>query len=328
MNSEETTIDETKTEETQPEKTQIDLGTSEQADNAIAFLEDGDPRSFKAVKNYLSLLIGNLKAFDIMENAVTYDQVFEKTDQMLPLRNEVLKVINSIAKFEEQPKFYGELHSFFENLLPYFKFRNEGDSRNAMASDHYKAFGTELFLYAVAASLKYRRFEQLNELTQQGYYVPQSKNGRSGEFIAFTRFGVFPEASTGYYNNERIRQEMQKATYLKTRMPESEITFDDLAQADFVLYLISLLDSRQTGDFFYNIWSNQIYWEDYPLKLFLRSESLWFFSRFAECLRSISKDDIIQLIDSYNKKISESSFYSRPLDLEYRIALKKIATRP
>jgi hypothetical protein len=328
MNTEETTIDETKTEEMQPEKMEMDLGISEQADNAITFLENGDLQAFKSVNNYFSLLIGKLNAFDITDISVTYDQVFEKINQLLPLRDEVIKVIISIAKFEEHPRFYQELHSFFENLLPYFKFRNEGDSRNPLAADHYESFGTELFLYAVAASLKYRRFEQLNELTHQGYYVPQSKNGRADEFIAFTRFNYFPEALTGYYKSKGIRQEIQKSNYFKTKMTESEITYEDLAQADFVLYLISLLDSRQSGEFFFNIWGNRIYSENYPLELFVRSESLWFFQRFAKCLREISKDDINQLISAYNEKVSKSGLYSRSLVLEDKIALSKIATRP
>lgn len=313
------------TEETQPENTQIDLGVSKNVENAIAFLENGDPRAFSSVKIYFSLLIGNLKVFDITENEVTYDQVFEKTKQMLQVRNEVVKVISSIAKFEEHSKFYRELHSFFENLLPYFTFRDEGDSRNRLAADHYEAFGSELFLYAVALMLKHRRFEQLNELTHQGYYVPRLKRGLPGEFISFNRFNQHLEALRGYYKNNNVREERQKPVYLRSRMTEGEITYEDLAQADFVLHLISLLDTRRDEDdgFSYDFWVNQVQSDMYPFELFVRSESKWFFERFTKCLRNISKEDLSGLVEVYSKKAG-----GRGYDFERRIALNRIAARP
>lgn len=325
MNSEERTIDETKNEEMQPKKTQMNLGTSEQADNAMGLLENGDPRAFKSVNNYFSLLIDNLKAFDITENEVTYNQVFEKTKQMLRLRDEVVNVINSIAKFEEHSKFYRELHSFFENLLPYFTFRDEGDSRNRWAADHYEAFGSELFLYAVALLLKHRRFEQLNELTHQGYNIPRSKRGLPSEFISFNRFNQHPEALRGYYKNNNVREERQKSVFLKSRIPVGEITFEDLAQADFVLHLISLLDKRKDEDngFFYDIWVNQVLSDIYPFELFVRSESLWFFERFARCLRNVSKEELAGFVEAYSKKAGSGSY-----DFGQRIALSRIAARP
>lgn len=325
MNSEETITNENKTEETQPEKTQLDVGTSEEAEHAIAFLENGDQQAFKFVNNYFSLLIDNLKAFDITENEVTYNQVFEKTKQMLPLRDEVVNVINSIAKFEEHSKFYRELHSFFENLLPYFTFRDEGDSRNRWAADHYEAFGSELFLYAVALLLKYRRFEQLNELTHQGYYVPRSKRGLPGEFISFNRFNQHQEALRGYYKNNNVREERQKPVYLRSRMTEGETTYEDLAQADFMLHLISLLDKRNDGDesFYYDFWVNQVQSDIYPFELFVRAESKWFFERFVNCLRNVSKEDLSDFVEVYSKKAG-----GRGYDFERRIALNGIATRP
>jgi hypothetical protein len=163
------------TEDEQTVENFIDLGVLEQASQTIDYIVSDDPKSLKAIKDYFELLIEKLKAFDISaQEEFTNDLFFQRTKQMIPLRNEVVNIITAIAEFQEQTKFYTEIHSFFERLLPYFGFRDEGENRQGTASDHYKVFGYELFIYAVAALLKYQRFEQLNELTQQGYLMPSA----------------------------------------------------------------------------------------------------------------------------------------------------------
>ena len=76
-----------------------------------------------------------------------------------------------------------------------------------------------------------------------------------------------------------------------------------------------------------NIWHNQVLTDSYPFELFVRSESLWFFEKFARCLRGVSKDDIANFTELYNKKIANSGVHYRQLDWERRISLSKIATR-
>lgn len=312
--------------EIENEMFEIDLGISKQAVDAMTFLENGDPQAFRTVKNYFSDLIKNLKVFDITDREVTYDQIFEKIQQMLSLRNEVIKVVNCIARYKEDLKFYEEIHLFFENLLPYFKFRNDNDSNNRFAADHYEAFGTELFLYTVASLLKYSKFEQINVLTQQGYYIPRSKNGMPDEIFSFTKFCSFPEALSGYYKNLNIRQEYQKSKRLKESIFEGEFTYEDLAQADFVLHLISLLDNTE-NDYFSDLWSNQVYLETHPLDLFVRAEFVWFFEKLSKCLRGISRKELTDFINQYNQKYMERSVHFGRISLERKIALSKIATR-
>lgn len=314
--------------ETTPEESETDLGLSELLKNAVEHLENGGPKAFKAVKDYFGILIEKLKTFDIPSSETpTYDLFFERLNQMLPVFHNVVRLVTAIAEFEEQTKFYTEIHSFFEKLIGYFYFRNEGDSNQRLARDHYKVFGYELFLYNTAALLKYRRFEQLNELTRQGYYLSPSHRARNEQFISFNEFNQESEALTGYYGNKRVREEYIKSTFLKERIFET-FSYEELAQADFILHFISILDKRNNEEYFYNVWSNQVYTEINTFELFVRSESDWFFEKFAKCLHDLSKDELISFLESYYKKISESGMYFRKPDWEYKINLKKLATRP
>jgi len=316
-------------EEEKTEETLIEFDLSEQANQAVEYLEISDPKALKAVNEYFRLLINELKAFDIPgDKTATYDVIFERANQMTPVRDEVIKVITAVAKFEEQTKFYTELHSFFENLLPYFYFRNEGESNSRWAADHYIVFGSELFLYTVAALLKHRKFEQLNELTHQGYYIPSSKNVRTERFILFNEFNRNSDALAEYYRNKQMREDYSKAAFLKERIIENEFSYEDLAQADFILHLISLLDNRKSEQSFYDVWKNQLPTDIRAFELFVRSESLWFFQKFAKCLREVSKENLTTFLEQYKKKIAESGMYYSRLDWEYKIALDKIATRP
>ena len=212
--------------------------------------------------------------------------------------------------------------------MPYFAFRNEGESSNRLATGHYQAFSSELFLYSVAALLKHQRFEQLNELTNQGYYIPPTKNRSRSKLVTFVMFNEYPEALLGYFSNQRISKEEWKVVYLKERLVESGFGYEDLVQADFVLHFISLLDTKLTEQYFHGFWINQLDFDSYPSELFIRSESKWFFERFAKCLRGVSKDEIKEFINSYNKKLGESSYYYGRLDWEHIIALEKIASQP
>lgn len=315
--------------ESKIEEVPMGLGTSELANTAIKYLTDSDLKAFGAVTDYFSLVINKLKLFDIFfdDDEITYDLIIKKADQMLPLRNEIINLIVAVAKFEDHSKFYKELHLFFENLLPYFNFRNEGESNNRLASEHYLLFGSELFIYATAALLKHRKFEQLNELTNQGYFIPRWRHNSPRQFIAFCRFNQNTETVVGHYRRENIREEDSKTKYFKDRIFEEAFHYDELAQADFVLHLISLLDIRIDKDRYSDIWHSQLKANSYPLEIFTRAESAWFFERLAKCLRSVAKDDLIEFFKAYKSEQFGEIYYYLNLNWERIISLKTIATK-
>jgi hypothetical protein len=315
-------------EESKIEETSIDLKVSEYAKQAVECLKNGDAKAFSMVRNYFSLVTAKLKLFDISrEDEVTYDLIIRRADQMLPLRNEIINLIATIAEFQEDSRIYKKLHSFFENLLPYFSFRNETESNDRLAADHFILFGSELFIYATAALLKHRKFEQLNELTNQGYFIPRWRYNSLRQFISFCKFNQTTETLIGHYRRKNIRKEDSKTRYFKDRMFEEEFNYDELAQADFVLHLISLLDLRIKKELYSDIWHPQLQAASYPFEIFTRSQSAWFFEKFTKCLRSATKDDLIEFFKAYKENQFGDVLYYLNLNWERIMALKTIATR-
>lgn len=314
-------------QETDEQEPPIDLGIGEQAKRCVKCIEDGEPTAFKEFMNYVDSLFENLKKFDApLDSSITPKSISARLQQMLLLRNEIIEVFVAISKYEEQPKFYGEIHRFFERLLPYFNYRDEGDSNYRGAAEHYLMFGWELFLYAVAALLKHRRFEQLNELTSQGYYFEPSSRISRGKLVSFVEFNRSSYEFAQYYANRRSEGDAWKTFFIEPRVFEKEFTFLNLAQADFVLYFVSLLDKRTSGDFFSDLWHNNLRAEPRTFELFIRSEYSWFFERFALCLRNVTKNDLNILLEQYQKNLG-GSYYMRN-EWEVKIALDKLDIRP
>ena len=186
----------------------INLGSSGRARRAIEFLVNDKPQSLNAVKDYFALITENLKMFDFPSETqqMVDEEIIAKIQELTPVRDEIVDVFLAIAKYREDSVIYEEIHNFFEQLLPYFEYRNDGDSNHQWAADHYKFFGYELFLYAVAALLRFQRFRSLNELTEQGYYFSGSHFSRNqNTLLSFSGFNKYSEALRNY-NQRQPRQ--------------------------------------------------------------------------------------------------------------------------
>lgn len=307
----------------------FDAGTLAQANIAIECLENRAPEALKAVKDYFRLLFKNLRVFDFPSaGIVDYNLVYQKTEQMIRLRNEIVNVIDAIAEYCEDTEFYTELHNFFESLLLYFNYRDEGDSNKTIASDHYKLFGYELFIYTIATLLKHLRFEQLNELTQQGYYVSsRNYNGRSFDYLNYNEFAKDIYILREYCQDKRISESFARSAFLSERIFKEKFKYDDLAQADFVLCFISILNEIKSESFSYNVWSIHLHSDTRIFELFAKSKSKYFYEKLRKCLKNFSKSEIENFLKENAEKIYGEYVYTENTNLETRLGLKNLATK-
>lgn len=296
----------------------INLGTAGRARRAIEFLVNDKPQALNAVKDYLSLVTENLKMLDFPSETqqIGDEKIIEKIQELTPLRDEIVDVFSAIAKYREDSAIYEEIHNFFEQLLPYFEYRNDGDSNHTWAADHYKFFGYELFLYAVATLLKFKRFTQLNELTESRYYFSGSPFSRNQNNLAsFVKFDTYSEALRNYNKRQPRQAYSIEARFLNKRANRKDIKFEDLMQADFLLFIIHQIDSKENSGRFWGYWypATQVFAEyrENPYEVFLRSQSRKFFSKFKLCLRNISKEELTKLINSIEEKMKQESFQDR-----------------
>lgn len=232
------------------EDDRITLSTSTQFRRALDLVKNDKPQAFNAVRDYFSIVSENLGEYDFKANELHYDLIIERIKEMLPVRDEIVDLISSVIRYSTEPRMYEAIHSFFESLIPYFELRIYNQASNRWSADHYKFFVHELFLYTVAILLKNRRFEELNELIGQGYYQPESKfSGGSSRLTNFCVFDTYSEA-LNYYNKNLDRSYYSiYGKFLSDRATRSDINFDNLAQADFFLYLRYQIDASVSNNF-------------------------------------------------------------------------------
>jgi len=296
----------------------INLGTSSRARRVTEFLINDKPQALNAAKDYFALVTENLKMFDFPTETqqMSDEEIVEKIQELTPLRDEIVDMFLATAKYREDSAIYEEIHNFFEHLLPYFEFRNDSDSNHQWAADHYKFFGYELFLYAVAALLKFKRFEQLNELTESKYYFSGSPFSRNqNTLLSFVKFDTYSEALRNYNQRQSQQAYSIEARFIHNRATRSDIRFENLMEADFLLFLIHQIDDKENSNATWSSWypSTQVFAEyrHNPFEVFLRSQSRKFFNKFKLCLRNISKEQLSELINNLEEKMKRENRHNR-----------------
>jgi hypothetical protein len=93
--------------------------------------------------------------------------------------DEAVKLILGIARFQHSPEMYEAIHHFFESLLRYRQPAGESPRREDVSADNFMFVLNELFLYAIAALIRYGRFDGVNHLTRNGYFSSSRFTGKT-----------------------------------------------------------------------------------------------------------------------------------------------------
>jgi hypothetical protein len=277
----------------------LQLGTTARFRAAVDAIREDRRTSVAAIRDYFDTFTSNLESLRIQRsNDIPLDDaIVASVEAFRPYRDEVVDLIVTIARHRSDPEPYDAIHAFFEQLLQY-KYPPPGvTSWHDEQADNFRFILNELFLHAVAALLKYRRFEQVRSLLEQRYYIPEG-TGRHSE-AQLEPFGAFRAhiRSLDETRNTRLnlRRLSVKAEMSKQRATRNDIRFEDLMQADFVLLLYSTLHHPSHPWFPDTL----IYLrEDRPVELFARAASARFFEHLKVLLNVDSKQ---QLIDRFKK---------------------------
>lgn len=249
-----------------------DLGTRSRARRAKNMLRDGDSAAIGALYEYFETFAENLErfAFDPDEFQPPPEEIVERIENFLPFRDEAVDVFVTLTKYWPGEEGGEVLHGFFERLMPYIV------TRQSQASvDHFAFIARELFLYAVAAPLKYRRYEAVNYLTTQSYYLGEHSSAATRGTRAFPVF----QRSVGSVDDH---QDQGTAGLLKRRANHQDLSHEDIMQADLILYLRSAADKHRSRreDLFYG-------WYPYSLRYARRRTQP--FELFARAARGTSE---------------------------------------
>lgn len=284
------------------EDKKISLGTSVSYRRLIEAIKNNRSHAHGALVEYLNLFSENISRFRLEpSNGINdFDQrIVDSIEQSIPIRNELIEIFSVIAQYEQMTASAPVIHKFFESLIPYLD-RPEGvTSYHKWDWDNLKFIIQESFILCISIFLKYERFDITSYLLNQRFYIQNDvRYGRS----TMASFGVFRNYLESL-NHRNSRLQLNRlsvhADMLKERCTDSGISFNTIMQADFVLYLAEALRGVKEGRR-QDWWPETLVFKSFhggTFEIFLRSESVEYFSRLAPVLGISKKTDLVPFVE-------------------------------
>jgi len=300
---------------------QINIGTSGLYRRLIDIIHNGKPNLSGVLNEYLTTFSENLERFEINDwDKETFDdQIVESIELFIPARDEFLQVMVALMQYCPTQENIQKIHAFLESLFPYMdrhRVLGTGHYYNYM-SDNFKFIIHELFLYIIAILIKYEKFELANYLfiTQYFYNYPFSNQ----RLFSFDKFRPYLE-SLDKYRNKRLSEGRVSihADLIEDRVTLKTIKFDDLMQADLVIFI-------RACQLQYNYWPVTLVFsihDESTFEIFARACSKNYFERMKKLF------DINTVEEFKAIKLKEVTYDHWPLSVSLLTDEKNLCTKP
>ena len=166
------------------------------------------------------------------------EEIVERIENFLPFQDEAVDVFVTLAKYWPGEEGGQALQAFFERLLPYLVTPHPQDR----SADHFAFIVRELFLYAVATALRYRRYEAVVFLTEQSYYLGDRSPSVTESAVPFTDFRKYVRSIEDHMDHDCYNK---TADLIRDRANRQDLPHEDVMQADLVLYLRARVDQER-----------------------------------------------------------------------------------
>lgn len=218
------------------------LVTGRSAANFKEAIASGRPNQVGLFSEYLRRL-GDAFAAEAIEPPKSFadldESVVRSIDGFLPYRDEFIDVALWLAQYGEQDGPYERLHGFFEHLV---------NTRYGTSPKHWQHGETEnldflsweMFLYAVAALIRERRFDKLLVLTS-AYYVHSGRTGTGALRSMDVLDPGFPLLDEHRKKRLALTPTSVSVKMLRDRATHAGIPFQAVMEADVLLWLRSVL---------------------------------------------------------------------------------------
>jgi len=308
------------------------LGTNSRYKHAMSSLIKNKETAIISCNDYFTFFsesIENLR-IDLEANKEVDDQVVQGIDSLLPYRDEFVDVVFKISKNYDSLEFYDGIHKFLEQIIPYAYEPKGLQTFNIWALEPFKFMISEFFLYTIAALLKNDRFEQINYLLEHEYYVEPGSQGIEGGMYPF---GIFRQYLASLENRKqrlKLNRLSIMADLIKQRAKRKDISFIDIMQTDFILYLRSEMIAGLANWFRWYPYSlSYAGYQSSKFEKFLRSESKKYFDKFKIVLGINSIDQLKNIMEEFqNGKRKAISFDYHSINPGYMANIDQLAIKP
>ncbi|MDH3493990.1 MAG: hypothetical protein OEM82_10600 [Acidobacteriota bacterium] len=274
-------------------------GTQDDAfEKALFAIENDRENVLGAMDNYLRFFTRNLERFRIREfEGHIDDAIVETLDAFLPMRDQCIRLLVAAARYDPNVRWIVTVHRFIERLIHYTNPPHNQRKRIEYGLDNFSFILHELFLYAIAILLKFERLEHAAYMLSNKYYVTQGLD--HGFLSAFD--DIHKHMGSLVQRNERLGLGLEalRASMLRERCVGTEVTLNDLMQADFTIFLRAELRNFPE----YSRW-----WPELLMflrevggsfEMYVRAGTKSYFDQLRLVVGINEAKDLQQLIDSY-----------------------------
>jgi hypothetical protein len=301
------------------------LPTRSRAKRAIDQLQKGSDLSSSALADYLETLSDNLESLRLDGSAEPFDQaVVDSVDAFLPYRDEFIHVVSVLARHNPNSQHMAAVKRFIERALAYYFPPSIMTSYQSHWFDNYKFIIHELFLYTVAILVKNQKFSCVDELVRGGFYL-----GNLSQYSHEPMQGFFilnqEQPSLDTMRNQRLslKRNSVRAVMLNERSKGAAVDFEELMQADFVLFLRDAADAaaRDSRNRWWPVTLVYAGNRSKPFEIFARGRSASYFGQTAPMLGLAGPADLMALLGRFEK---EDGFYL-PRWTYYSLAVRELS---
>ncbi len=168
------------------------------------------------------------------------EKVLDDCTKLVPVRDHIVDWVILESKVAPSEDFSEAVIDFLEKLLELKARPVELNSYNDNWFEAHGLFVFETFLYIIAALLKTRAFEDLNNVFTSHYIVSPTERYRAGQFVMFDGFITHAEILNPILSPEgRILS--PAAELVKRQANRENIPFFDLIQAELLTLLMAFI---------------------------------------------------------------------------------------
>jgi len=287
------------------EECDISLGTASFFKRCIDAVRNNKAYALGSFVEYCDIFKTNLERFRFSCGAEAVDEsILKNIESFIPYRNEVVELFTTVARYSLTHDFLLVIHHFFEGLLPYMERPSNVSTWNENDFDNYKFIIQELFLYTVALLVQNEKFDEINYLFQQRYYVNSRRGYGKTSTVSFDFFWQYIESFENINRKKDKRRLSVRSDLLKERCTGVGVHFQSLMQADFIVFLRAEIDHKDDDHNWYpdTLLYSQIENIYGAFEIFARSISKSYFDRVKILLQIDSPADLAPLLQSYKDR--------------------------
>ncbi|QRK04906.1 toll/interleukin-1 receptor domain-containing protein [Archangium violaceum] len=272
------------------EDEQVPVKTRHQLRAVKEAVQNSKPYVKATIREYFDRFSEALEDFRIKEpfDKSLDELVSDNVANFLPPRDNFIELVDFLVKYTDIADTIQDIRTFFEDASKYLHRPPTMSSWNDTWSDNYRFILYELFLYTAAILIKNGKFSALNSLLAQEYYI--SNDHRGSSFEGFAWFHGYTKLLQEV-RSQKLQRASVTADLLKERATTKSATFDEIMQADFVLFLYSLLHSNSFRLWFPFSLVYAGYGRVFPL--FSKAESKRYFTDLKTIFGVASKEEFL-----------------------------------